>query len=58
MYAQVTDGWTVGTVTANVAVAGTVITTGQTAVAMTAGSYTVEGLTYNYRTALLTADTR
>ena len=56
VYAQVSDGWTVGSVSANVAVAGTVITTGQTNVAMTAGSYSVEGQTYNYRTTLLTAD--
>jgi hypothetical protein len=55
VYATVNDVGTppsgVATVTANVAN----ITAGQTAVAMTAGSYPVGGRTYNYRSAQLTA---
>jgi hypothetical protein len=57
IYASVTDVGTppsgVATVTANV----NNVTTGQTAVAMVAGSYTVGGKTYNYRSAQLTAGT-
>ncbi len=56
VYANVTDGGSpaagVETVTANV----DNITSGQTAVAMTAGSYSAEGVSYGYRSALLTAD--
>ena len=53
VYANVTDATsTVSTVTAN----ASNITTGQTAVAMVAGSYTVGGVSYNYRTASLTAN--
>jgi hypothetical protein len=56
-YANVTDPGPptsgIATVTANVST----VTTGATAVAMTAGSWTVDGVTYNYRTALQTATT-
>ena len=55
VYANVTDGGAapsgVSTVTANV----TNITTGQTAVALLAGSYTIGGVAYNYRSASVTA---
>ncbi len=43
----------VATVTANVSS----ITTGSTAVALVSGSYTINGVTYGYRSALLTANT-
>lgn len=52
VYAQVT-GIGTPTVTANV----TSFDAGQTAVTMTAGSYTVGATTYNYRSAVLTANT-
>ena len=56
VYANVTDGGNppsgVSTVQANVST----ITTGQTAVTLTPGSYTVDGTSYNYRTASLTAN--
>jgi hypothetical protein len=42
----------IATVTANVSV----LTTGQTAVPLVAGSYTVGGVTYGYRSAALTAN--
>ncbi|HVA87811.1 MAG TPA: hypothetical protein VNF73_16015 [Candidatus Saccharimonadales bacterium] len=52
VYANVTDSGTgVATVTANVSN----IATGSTAVVLVAGSYTVNGVTYNYRSASLTA---
>jgi hypothetical protein len=52
VYANVTDGGSgISTVTANV----NNVTTGQTAAAMTAGSYTAGGVSYNYRSAQLTA---
>lgn len=49
----------ISTVTANVAVAGNVITAGQTAVALmtTGGPWTINGTSYAYRTASLTAGT-
>ena len=57
VYANVTDAGNppsgVATVTANV----TTITTGQTAVALVAGSYSVGGVSYGYRSASLTANT-
>jgi hypothetical protein len=57
VYANVTDANSgVDTVTANVAVASNVITTGQTAVPLVAGAYSVNGTAYNYRSAALTAD--
>ena len=47
-----TDGGSsVATVNANVST----VTTGQTAVALSAGSYTVDGVTYNYRSSQLSA---
>lgn len=56
VYANVTDGGSppsgVATVTANVSS----ITAGQTAAALTSGSWTVAGVAYNYRSGLLTAD--
>jgi hypothetical protein len=55
VYANVTDGGAVptgvNTVTANV----TNVTTGQTAVALVAGSYSIGGVSYNYRSASVTA---
>jgi hypothetical protein len=56
VYANVTDNGNppsgVSTVTANVSS----ITTGQTSVSMTAGSYSAGGVAYNYRSASLTAN--
>ena len=56
-YANVADAGCIpsgiSTVTANVST----VTTGQTAVALVAGSYTVGGVSYNYRSASLTANT-
>ena len=56
VYANVADAGCapsgIATVRANVST----ITTGSTAVALTAGSYTVGGVTYNYRSASLTAN--
>ena len=55
VYANVTDQGSpasgVATVRANVST----VTTGATAVALTAGTYTVEGVSYNYRSAVQTA---
>lgn len=63
VYANVTDSGNpadgVGTVKANLAVAGSVVSTGQTAVSLTTtgGPWTVEGTSYAYRTSsALTAD--
>ena len=57
VYANVTDGGCVpsgiSTVTANVST----VTTGQTAVALVAGSFSVGGVSYTYRSASLTANT-
>ncbi len=57
VYAQVTDGGNpasgVSTVTANVC---TITTASCSAVALATGSYTVSGLTYNYRSASTTSD--
>ena len=53
VYANVTDGGSgVATATANVST----VTTGQTAAALSSGSFTVGGVTYNYRSAQLTAN--
>lgn len=53
VYASVTDaGSAITSVTANVSN----VTTGSTAVAMTAGSFTVGGVTYTHRSAVLTAN--
>ncbi len=55
VYAQIDDGGNppagVGTVTADVSA----FSTGGTAVAMTAGAFSVEGVPYNYRSAMRTA---
>jgi hypothetical protein len=55
IYANATDGGAapsgIATIKANVST----ITTGQTAVSLVAGSYTVEGVTYGFRSASLTA---
>ena len=51
VYANVTDNIGFGSVTADVSA----VTAGQTAVALTAGSYTAGGVSYNYRSASLTA---
>jgi hypothetical protein len=53
VYANLSDPSGVASATANV---GTV-TTGQTAVTLTAGSYSAEGVTYGWRSAALTATT-
>jgi hypothetical protein len=57
VYANVSGSGTppagVSSVTANVSA----VTTGQTATSLTSGSYTVDGLSYNYRSAQLTAKT-
>lgn len=50
VYATATDETAMGAVTANLSTLG-----GGTAVAMTAGSYAIGGVTYTYRTALVTA---
>jgi hypothetical protein len=53
VYANVTDGGSgVATVTANVST----VTTGQTAAALSSGSFVVGGVTYNYRSAQITAN--
>lgn len=53
VYANVTDaGSGVATVRANVST----VTTGQTALVLTAGSYSVGGVSYNYRSASVTAN--
>jgi hypothetical protein len=52
VYVWITDaGSAISSATANV----TNITTGTTAAALTAGSWTLQGVTYNYRSAVLTA---
>lgn len=57
VYANATDGGAVPTGIATIRANVSTITTGQTAVALVAGSYTVEGVTYGYRSASLTATT-
>lgn len=52
VYANVTDAIGVASATANM----NAVTSGQTAVALTAGSYSAFGATYNYRSAPITAD--
>ena len=56
VYANVTDGGCapsgIATVRANVST----VTTGSTAVALSAGAFTVGGVAYNYRSASLTAN--
>ncbi len=55
VYADVTDSGNPATGTSSVTADVSAITAGQTAVALTAGSYTAAGVTYNYRSAQLTA---
>ncbi|MCA1684129.1 MAG: hypothetical protein LC708_03265, partial [Actinobacteria bacterium] len=52
VYANVSDAGGVDTVTANVSS----VATGQTAAVLTPGSYTADGVPYDHRSALLTAD--
>ena len=56
VYANATDGGAVPTGIATITADVSAITTGQTAVSLASGSYTVEGVTYGYRTASLTAN--
>src|SRR5205823_4793119 len=54
VYANVTDvGGTVGIVTADVSA----VSAGQTSVALVAGSYSIGGTSYNYRSGSVSADT-
>jgi hypothetical protein len=55
VYANVTDSGNPASGIASVKADVSAITTGQTAVPLVAGSYTVGGVTYNYRSASLTA---
>lgn len=55
VYANATDGGAVPTGIASITANLTNVTTGQTAVALVAGAYTVQGVAYGYRSALLTA---
>jgi hypothetical protein len=57
VYAQVTDVGTPPSGTASVVANGSNVTAGQTAVPLVAGSYTAGGVSYNYRSAVLTAGT-
>jgi hypothetical protein len=57
VYANATDGGASPSGIATIRADLSSITTGATAVALVAGSYTVEGVTYGYRTAALTANT-
>lgn len=56
VYASVTDPGIYATGVASVNADVSTITTGTTAASMTAGSYTVAGVTYDYRSSLLTAN--
>jgi hypothetical protein len=55
VYANVTDVGTPPSGTASVTANVAAVTAGQTAVALVAGSYTAGGVTYNYRSGVLTA---
>ena len=55
VYASATDGGAVPSGIATIRADVSAITTGQTAVALIAGSYTVQGVTYGFRSAVLTA---
>lgn len=55
VYASVTDSGAPASGVASVKADVSAITTGQTAVALSAGTYAVGGVTYNYRSAQLTA---
>ena len=57
IYAQVTDVGTPPSGTASVVANASNLTAGQTAVPLVAGSYTAGGVSYNYRSAVLTAGT-
>lgn len=56
VYANVTDPGIYATGVASVTADVSNITTGTTVASMTAGSYSVAGVSYNYRSSLLTAD--
>jgi hypothetical protein len=56
VYANVTDSGNPPAGTASVTANVSSITTGQTAATLAAGSYTVDGTAYNYRSAALTAN--
>jgi hypothetical protein len=55
VYAQVTDVGTPPSGTASVTANVSAVTAGQTAVPLVAGTYTAGGVSYNYRSAVLTA---
>ena len=57
VYANVTDVGTPPSGTASVTADVSAVTAGQTAAPLTAGSYTAGGVSYNYRSAVLTATT-
>jgi hypothetical protein len=56
IYANVTDGGCVPSGVASVTADVSAVTTGQTAVALAAGSFSAEGVSYGYRSAILTAN--
>jgi hypothetical protein len=56
VYASVTDPGIYASGVASVTADVSAVTTGTTAASMTAGSYTVAGVSYNYRSSLLTAN--
>jgi len=56
VFASVTDTGNPASGVASVTADVSTITAGQTAAALASGSYTVQGVSYNYRSALLTAD--
>jgi hypothetical protein len=56
VYANMTDPGIYATGVATVTADVSNVTTGSTAVSMAAGSYTVAGISYNYRSSLLTAN--
>ena len=57
IYANATDGGSSPSGIASILADVSAITTGSTSVALVAGSFTVEGVTYGYRSASLTANT-
>ena len=56
VYANATDGGAAPSGIATIRADVSAVTTGQTAVSLVAGSYTVGGVTYGYRTAIQTAN--
>jgi hypothetical protein len=56
VYANATDGGAVPSGIATIRADVSAITTGATAVALVAGAYTIEGVAYGYRSAVLTAN--